>query len=486
MKRPFQSIRWRIQVWHGLILFIAIAAFCMTAYQLAWLNQSRRIDREIQRHERQLFKSLIEANESYFSERNNGNKRIPFPEELYQIFETGKIQLPEEALNEFSGNASGYYYFAFANADGELLLKSENAPDQLSFLPLPDEVGMQEEFRTHGNLRESAHSFNFGFRIIIGHDIQSELEEKHRFGWSLGASGSGLWLIGLLGGWWLAGKAIRPIQFISQTATRIAEGNLNERINTAGTDSELDQLSHVLNHSFDRLNAILEQQRQFTADASHELRTPLTILLSESQRMRKRGIMRNAEDYQESFELCHDAATRMRHLVESLLLLARQDDGYAPLATVDCDLATIIQKSIKLHQALAETKAVKLQAELPNCPLTANPDLLAIVFNNLVGNAVQHHQGNGLVQIKLTHSPNAIIVNISDDGPGISTEALPRIFDRFYRADLSRSDAHAGHSGLGLALAQTIIRNMGGKIEVSSKLSQGSTFTATLPTSSKT
>ncbi|WPJ96359.1 HAMP domain-containing sensor histidine kinase [Coraliomargarita algicola] len=475
MKRPFQSIRWRIQVWHGLILFIAIAAFCVTAYQLAWLNQSRRIDREIQRHERQLFKSLTEANESYFSERNNGNKRIPFPEELYQIFETGKIQLPEEALNEFSGNASGYYYFAFANADGELLLKSENAPDQLNFLPLPDEVGMQEEFRTLGNLRESAHSFNFGFRIIIGHDIQSELEEKHRFGWSLGASGCGLWLIGLLGGWWLAGKAIRPIQSISQTATRIAEGNLNERINTAGTDSELDQLSHVLNHSFDRLNAILEQQRQFTADASHELRTPLTILLSESQRMCKRGKSRSEADYQDAFDLCHDACIRMRDLVESLLLLARQDSNSPNHLPCDCDLAPLIQDSCAQLRSLADSKDIAFELELETCPLHADPNLLKVVLNNLIGNAIQHHQGKGHVWVSCRPLVKQIELTVKDDGPGIPEADLPHIYDRFYRADKSRN-SQDGHSGLGLALVKAILQTMGGEITVQSQQGTGTTF----------
>jgi signal transduction histidine kinase len=167
-------------------------------------------------------------------------------------------------------------------------------------------------------------------RSIIGHDIHIELEEKHRFGWSLGASDCALWLIGLLGGWWLAGKAIRPIQSISQTATRIADGNLSERINTTGTDSELDQLSHVLNHTFNRLNATLEQQRQFTSDASHELRPPLTILLSESQRMSKSEITHSTKDYQEAFSLCHDAATRMRRWLKA--------SYYSPAKTVETRL----------------------------------------------------------------------------------------------------------------------------------------------------
>jgi signal transduction histidine kinase len=106
--------------------------------------------------------------------------------------------------------------------------------------------------------------------------------------------------------------------------------------------------------------------------------------------------------------------------------------------------------------------------------------MLAVVFNNIIGNAVQHHDGKGHVQVSLTTESETSTVKITDDGPGISPEALPRIFDRFYRADPARSDAHAGHSGLGLALAQTILHNMGGSITVKSVLGQGSTFTVTL------
>jgi signal transduction histidine kinase len=481
MKLPFQSIRWRIQAWHGLILLIAIAAFCVAAYQLAWFNQSRRIDRDLQQHERQLIKDLAEFNKlAPNSIIENESKRIRIPEELFNRLTQGKVTLPAGVLNDFSGNEPGHYYFAFANAAGEILLQSDNAPAQLDFLPIPAEGGMQEASRDQGTVREVTHSFNFGLRILLGHDISTELEEKHRFGWSLGASGLALWLFGLLGGWWLAGRAIRPIESISQTATRIAEGNLSERIQITGNDSELDQLSLVLNHTFNRLNATLEQQRQFTADASHELRTPLTILLSESQRMRKREIPRSPEDYQEAFDLCHDAATRMRRLVESLLLLARQDSEHTAQADIDCDLATIIKDAIALNQPAADAKQVIIESELPRCPIQANPDMLAVVFNNIIGNAVQHHDGKGHVQVILTTVPEAISVQITDDGSGISPEALPRIFDRFYRADPARSDAHAGHSGLGLALAQTIVHNMGGSITVESILGQGSTFTVTL------
>ena len=506
MKFPFQSIRWRIQAWHGVILLIAIAAFCATAYQLAWLSQKGRIDLELQKRERQLIRRISHQYEVEPVEAvQNGDGRIPLPESLYQNLLTGNYN-HVDVIEDFSGVAQGYYFYAFADVKGKILLKSDNAPPNLEFLPLPEGTGMSETMRLDGPLLESVRSFDFGFRSIVGRDISADLDERYRFAWSLGLSGLALWLIGLLGGWWLAGKAIRPIQSISQTAARIADGNLSERIRSTGSDSELDQLSHVLNHTFDRLNATLEQQRQFTADASHELRTPLTILLSESQRMRKRQIVRSTEDYQAAFDLCHEAAERMRNLVESLLLLARQDSNpAADQAVVDCDLGMLIDNSVSLNRPLAESKNISVTFDLnaealshtpggppsdlpatglsdvPYCLIKANPDLLMIVLNNLIGNAIQHHQGSGSVHINLDQGVDEWMVTIADDGPGISAEDLPRIFDRFYRVDRARSDSQAGHSGLGLALAKTIIENMGGVIVVSSELGKGSEFVVTFP-----
>jgi len=509
MKLPFRSIRWRIQAWHGVILLIAISAFCATAYQLAWINQKGRISVDLQKRERQLIRRISHQYEVEPVETvKNGKKRVSFPEGLYRNLLHGKNN-DLDVIEDFSGDAPGYYFYAFADANGDILLKSDNAPSTLEFLPLPGEVGVGEEVRLQGPLLQSLRSFDFGLRSIVGREISADIEEQHQLGWSLGASGFALWLFGLLGGWWLAGRAIRPIQSISQTAARIADGNLSERIRSTGDDSELDQLSHVLNHTFDRLNATLERQRQFTADASHELRTPLTILLSESQRMRKRQIVRSVGDYQASFELCHDAAERMRNLVESLLLLARQDsDPAGDQAVVDCDLRTLIHQSISLHQSLAESRNISLtfdlnsevpsrasggspsgtQSDLPAAAsevacysVKANPDLLMIVLNNLIANAVQHHQGNGTVRVDLDQSEGDWMVTITDDGPGISAEDLPRVFDRFYRVDRARGDSQVGHSGLGLALAKTIVDNMGGVINVRSELGKGSEFVVTFP-----
>ncbi|WP_269524327.1 sensor histidine kinase [Coraliomargarita parva] len=486
MKLPFQSIRWRIQAWHGLILLVAIGAFCVTAYQLAWLNQMRRIDRSLQEQERELIRNLIRppqeapAPEVVAPGEASAKKRLSLPEELLLKLRNGQVSLPSELSQKFSGQEDGHYYYAIADTEGRILLQSGNAPGSLRFLPLPRNSDMNEEFRTNGTYRESAHSSPSGLCSLVGRDMSPETKEMHRFAWSLGASGLALWIFGLLGGWWIAGKAIQPIQAISKTASRIADGNLDDRISTTGTDSELDQLSHVLNHTFDRLNAALERQRQFTADASHELRTPLTILLSESQRMRKPTPERTPEEFRESFSLCYDATMRMRHLVESLLLLARQDTETALQKEVECDLATLARDSILQLKPLADSKEIQLEYELEHCEVKADPDILMVVLNNLIGNAIQHHQGNGKVEVCCGMHNGRIELRVCDDGPGIAKDDLPRIFDRFYRADKSRS-SQEGHSGLGLALVKSIIQNMGGRIQVRSELEKGSEFCMHLP-----
>lgn len=479
MKRPLQSIRWRIQVWHGLILFIAIAAFCGAAYQLAWLDQLRRLDRELQDMDRILIQSALQTDKEAPVENsdNESSNKLPLHQKFLIALEKGNFRFATDLTADFNQESPGYFYYAFAGNQEDILLQSSNVPATLHFLSLPTGE-MNHEFRTNGHFRESAHTSTYGLRSIVGRDMTPELEEMRRFAWSLGGSGFALWIFGLLGGWWLAGKAIQPIQTISKTATRIAEGNLNERISTAGNDSELDQLSDVLNHTFDRLNAAFEQQRQFTADASHELRTPLTILLSESQRMRKRGKSRSESEYHEAFDLCHDAATRMRDLVESLLLLARQDNSSPSQMQSDCDLATLIQDCSSQLQPLADSKQISLELELNACPLLADPNLLKVVLNNLIGNAIQHHQGNGHVWVKCQPLGNQIELTVKDDGPGIPEADLPHIYDRFYRADKARN-SQDGHSGLGLALVKAILQTLEGKITVQSHSGEGTIFTVT-------
>lgn len=471
MTSPFQSLRWRLQAWHGLILLVAIVALCATVHRLASFNQYRRIDHEVGDSERFLIRTLMKAT------RPEGESEGPkSPDLLVERLTRPSFTLPAEIESRFTGTGSGYSYFILRGPDGKELLRSDNAPASVSFLPRPAN-DFSEEFRNNGRIRESAHTSKEGFSSVVGRDISTELDEMRRFTISIAASGLGVWLLGLLGGWWLAGRAIKPIATISRTASRIAEGNLEERIDTDGTDSELDQLGHVLNDTFDRLQAAIERQKRFTADAAHELRTPVSILLSETQRILKRD--RTPEEYRDAVQTCHDTAARMRRLTEALLLLARQEAG-AQQSHSPCDLSTIAGDTIRQLTPLAESAHVTLHADLSAAPISGDGDTLAILMNNLVANAIQHHRPTGGdVWITTATGTEAVTLTVRDNGPGIPTEHLPHIFQRFHRADAARTGG-SGHSGLGLAIAKSIVNNHKGDISAESVAGNGTIFTVRL------
>ena len=470
MSAVFHSLRWRLQLWHGAILLLAVLAFCLTAYRLAWNNQLRHLDKALAQNEWAVFHGLMVASRP----EGAANASVP-PERVVERLRAGPITLPADTAARFSGTEPGYLYFAIYDRDGKQLLRSENLPSDISVPGGKKEVG--EHYRLIGSRRETMHDGPGGLVIVSGREITPEREGLHRFGWSLAAVGLAVWSLGLLGGWWLAGRAIKPIAAISGTASRIAAGNLTERIDTLGTDSELDQLSRVLNDTFERLHASFEQQKQFTADASHELRTPITILLSETQRILRRE--RTPGEYAEAIHTCHDTANRMRRLVEALLLLARQDAaGAAPRET--CDLATILRETCGQLAPLAKDLGVELHADLPPTPCRVEPASVAILATNLVANAIQHNHRGGHVQVACAAAPRGATFTVRDDGPGIPSEDLPHIFRRFYRADKARVSA-SGHTGLGLAIAKAIVDNHGGTISVISAAGQGTCFTAELP-----
>lgn len=469
----FHSLRWRVQLWHALILGIVIAALCLLAYRLAAEDRSLRIDRELENFERSFMRRIWEK----ASPPNPGAP--PSSDDIRRLLNSldESADLPHFMRSLFDPGARDTVYLCYWDHDGNVLFRSANAPEDVR-RPTPAEIDNRAKRFKKGLTHELIRRGPRGFSGIVGRDVSADVAALHRLALQITGFGAGLWFLGLFGGWWLAGRAIRPIEEISRTASRIATGNVSERIDITDTDTELGRLSQVLNDTFDRLESVIRQQRQFTADASHELRTPLTVILSETTRGLKRD--RPAEEYREILDTTRHAAERMRSLVESLLVLARQDDSSAP-SREPCDLSTIIHDSVKLLQPLAQEHSIGITANnLSDLTIPGDPRALSMLVTNLLSNAIHHQEPGGSVSVNLTAGDTLVILEVSDTGKGIPSEHLPHLFDRFYRVDPSRTSS-GGHSGLGLAIVKAIVENHHGAITVDSLLDRGTTFSVRLP-----
>lgn len=470
----FHSLRWRVQLWHALILGVVIAALCLLAYRLATEDRAERIDRELENFERSFMRR--------FWEMSSFPKDGPPPstDEIRQrLSELGNgADFPHFMRGLFDPNATESVYLIYWDRDGEVIFRSANAPQGV-VKPRPHETDNPSKRTVNGLTHELIRRGPRGFSGIVGRDVSADVADLRNLALQITGFGAGLWLVGLLGGWWLAGRAIRPIEEISRTASRIATGNVSDRIDIADTDNELGRLSHVLNDTFDRLETSLRRQQQFTADASHELRTPLTVILSETSRGLKRD--RSSDEYRDILANTRDAAERMRTLVESLLVLARQDDTAAPAGDL-CNLAIVASDAVKLLQPLAAQHDITIATDLSDIHVPGDSRALSMVAVNLISNAIHHQESGGKVSVSLSRKENAALLEISDTGPGIPQEHLPHLFDRFYRIDPARA-ATGGHSGLGLAIVKAIVDNHHGSITVESNVGKGSVFRVLLPAS---
>ncbi|HTX91448.1 MAG TPA: ATP-binding protein [Anaerolineales bacterium] len=290
-------------------------------------------------------------------------------------------------------------------------------------------------------------------------------------------------VIALLGGYWLADRAMRPVHTITQTARSIGETDLSRRLNMKSKD-ELGELADTFDGMLGRLQAAFERQRQFVADASHELRTPLTIVNLETSRAL--AARRSADDYQHALTVIRSENDFMTSLVNDLLMLARMDAGQTMIEKEPVDLSDVAVETVERLNSLAARKGVRLETgDLPEARLSGDRQYLIQMVSNLVENGIKYTDGEDKwVRIETGAADGSTWVRVSDNGPGIPPEHIPHLFERFYRIDKSRTrmDEQEGEtqsptgSGLGLSIVQWIARSHGGEVRVDSVPGSGTSF----------
>ena len=441
------SLRARLLLWYTLILGAVIAIFASTVCFLFWRSLVADIDEGLQASATALVDGLQPAAAGEFD--------LVLPPEYRQI--DGAAPQPQT-------------YYAVWNREGELVDRSTGDFE----IPLP--AGPMA--RTRDGRRELVVTAANDAVVLVGRDLTDARGDVLAFAGTAAAGGVLALVLSLVGGWFLVGRALAPVSRIGRAAAAMSAGDLTARIAVERTENELEQVALALNEAFDRLHLALENERRFTADASHELRTPLATISAEIEWAL--GRERSGDEYRRSLETAGRAADRMRRVVERLLTLARADSAAMSLQRAAVGLAPVVGDALAIVRPLADQKHVTIETRLDAATVVGDRDRLTDLVTNLFSNAIQYNRDGGQVSVEVWPEGNDACLRVRDTGTGIAPDDLPRIFDRFYRADRARA-APSGGAGLGLAIAKWIVEAHGGRIACQSTAGQGTEVLVRLP-----
>lgn len=284
-------------------------------------------------------------------------------------------------------------------------------------------------------------------------------------------------MVGLVGGWWLMRKAMKPVAALTEAAARLNEGNLREQLPRTGSGDELDRLTEVFNAMTARLDSSFNRIREFTLHASHELKTPLTIMHGELETALREDGASNRERLLSQL----DEIQRLTKIVDGLSLLTKADAGLITLKAEPVRLDELVREGFADAQILAQPHHIK--TELTRCEevsVSGDRHRLRQLLLNLTDNAIKYNQPGGSVTIDLHRNERFAELEIANTGAGIPAVLQPRVFDRFFRGDAAHGDAVDG-CGLGLSISQWIVHAHKGVIQVASTPAKLTTVIVRLP-----
>jgi two-component system, OmpR family, heavy metal sensor histidine kinase CusS len=317
-------------------------------------------------------------------------------------------------------------------------------------------------------------------QVAIDISQKEELLARYRFWFCVILLGT--FAVFPLIGYQIARHGIRPVEEMATTARHISSTNLRERILPEGYPFELASLASTFNQMLDRLEESFERISRFSADIAHDLRTPVNNIRGEAEVALARA--RTAGEYREVIESFLEEAVRLSDLIGDLLFLARSESPLTHIRREPVDVAELLGGVQEYYEASAADGGVSLSTTVADKPVIAELDrtLLQRAVGNLVSNALANTPPGGAVVMGTRADPSTICIEVSDTGVGIPAEALPKVFDRFFRVDSSRSQGSGG-TGLGLAIVQSIVQLHGGNVQIWSQPGEGTRVTLHMPAS---
>jgi signal transduction histidine kinase len=457
--RVLRTVTGRLTLWYALLFALSsLIAFCYVYLDLrARLNE--RLDAQIGNEINEL--------ESFYLSGGMENLRLEFAREAAAYGEK-KI------------------FFRLLSPGGEDLFASDLSgwPEQLRPFALADLPPGREVLETrtlahtHEKIRLIYRRMADGSIMQAGYALREIEAELELYRETFGTAICGMLLSGGIAAWLISKRAMAGVERVTQTAFRISQGGLTHRVQPGNEGEEIDNLAKTFNTMLGRIESLLSEWKEVSDNIAHDLRSPIT---------RMRGIAettlageQNLEEYRDMAGVIVEESDRLVNIINTMLEIAENRSGAAVLSGTCVDLAKIVRDAEELFLPLAEDQGIRLRLKLPPEPLPVPGDQrrLQRVMANLLDNAIKFTPPGGEILLAVEGGPSQATVAVVDSGIGIAAADLPRIFDRFYRGDQSRSTPG---NGLGLSLVQAIVQAHGGKISVRSTPGQGSAFLITLP-----
>lgn len=459
-------LRVRLTLWYGTALALVLIVFSVVLYAITARSLRDTVDESLEDTAMTAVRSLEER--GFLPLINEEELLSQFPEltridKFFQIFSpSGTITIRSPNIKQHEVPLSRTALdAAFA---GQRIFESAKYPKEppLRLISVPIMYG--------GNLL---------YIVQVGTSMESVGETLQRFLVLLVVAIPIALAVSLAGGWFLAGRALRPVDKITLAAQRIAAGDLSQRLSIPAAHDEIGRLAATFNNMIGRLDTSFRQIRQFTSDASHELRTPLTVMKGETDLVLRRP--RLLDDYRLVLESNLEEIDRMTRIVDELLFLSRADMGEVRVESLPVAMESLVEDIHRQAKLLAQDRNIDVLLGTVMPVVVQGDDLrLRELLLNLVENAMKYSHPDGKVEISLLNDGREARLSVTDHGIGIAPADHKKIFQRFFRTDVARGHTKKG-TGLGLAICSWIAELHKGRVEVKSALGQGSTFTVVLP-----
>jgi len=409
-------------------------------------------------------------------------------EEFSELLRTdGLGRVEEEMRLDTQGDQAETEFYRLWSKDGSLVLGTDLA--QFAGLPAPADSLFQSVIgaepvlatvdlpRREHSVRIASGAISDDYVIELGESLEDDDEFVAGLLGRFAAPAAGAVLLAMPIGWFMARRALHPVESVTRTATEIAAGAMDRRVAVRGQGDELARLAQAFNAMLDRIQALVSGIREMSDNLAHDLRSPLT-------RIRAAAEMSLSGDRSDSARsslaaTATEECDRLLEMIDTNLEITETESGAVRLDRVEIDLAELVRDACELFQTVAEDRKVEICAEIPaRCMLVGDRQRLQRAIANLIDNALKYTPATGRVTVTLSDRGSEVQVDVADTGVGIPYDETARIFERFYRSDGSRSQPG---NGLGLSLSLANARAHGGRISVESVPGRGSTFTLVLP-----